>query len=147
VSVTFTRAAPADETALREMMQAFYAGERLRFDPACAAALRELLENPALGIVTLIRRDGQIAGYAVLTFSYSLERGGKTALLDELFILPEHRRHGLATAAVHRAIADARAHACRALHLEVDHANAPAQALYAHAGFATEGRDFWTLRW
>jgi hypothetical protein len=47
VSVTFTRAAPADETALREMMQAFYAGERLRFDPACAAALRELLENPA----------------------------------------------------------------------------------------------------
>ncbi|HVX85204.1 MAG TPA: GNAT family N-acetyltransferase [Phycisphaerae bacterium] len=145
--VSFTRAASADEALLLEMMRAFYAEEHLRFDPACAAALRELLIAPTLGLVTLIHRDAHVAGYFVLTFSYSLERGGKTALLDELFILPPHRRQGLAKAALQHALTAARTHACHALHLEVAHANAAAQALYAQAGYTTEGRDFWTLRW
>jgi ribosomal-protein-alanine N-acetyltransferase len=66
-------------------------------------------------------------------------------VLDEGEVLtiachPDHRRQGLAAAALDDAASDARAHGALTLHLEVAADNLPAQALYARTGFRPTGR-------
>ncbi|MGI4943969.1 MAG: GNAT family N-acetyltransferase [Janthinobacterium lividum] len=57
-----------------------------------------------------------------------------------LAVLPETRRRGVGGALLASAATEAAARGARALFLEVAVGNAPAQALYARAGFATVGR-------
>src|SRR5665213_157472 len=130
----FSPATPADRDRLLPMMQDFYAAQLLSFTPAVIAAAANLLATPTLGHISLIRDGGEIVGYLVLTFGYSLERAGLTALLDELYVLPSHRNRGYGTAALHHAIASTTAAHCLSLHIEVDHANTAAHALYARLG-------------
>jgi len=40
--------------------------------------------------------DNEICGYLLITFSYSNEYGGKIMIIDEIFILEEHRGRGIA---------------------------------------------------
>ena len=46
----------------------------------------------------MMKENGQNAGYALLVFSYSVEAGGMEIWVEELYIAPEHRRHGIAKA-------------------------------------------------
>ncbi|MCL2702049.1 MAG: GNAT family N-acetyltransferase [Defluviitaleaceae bacterium] len=43
-----------------------------------------------------ICRDNVIGGYALLTFTYSNEYGGKIMEIDEIYIKEEYRKNGLA---------------------------------------------------
>jgi GNAT superfamily N-acetyltransferase len=138
---TFTTATPADASTLLPLMRAFYTEEQLAFTPHVEAALRQLLADPSLGRALLIHHGHDLAGYCILCFTFSLEAGGRAALLDELFILPAHRRKGLATAALRHAFTTAAALACRAILLEVNHHNPLAKALYLAHGFAHPARD------
>ena len=149
--VTCMVATAADRAAVGQWMQAFYAEGHLAYGPATEAALEELLADPRLGMAVLIKRrgagrgDGEGVGYFVLTFLHSLERGGKMALLDELFLLPHARGQGIGKLAVKAAIELAREAGCRAVGLEVDEENARARRLYEKAGFTGMGRHFLTL--
>src|SRR5437868_3978671 len=84
-----------DLDLLLDLMQGLYAFDHMPFDPARArTALVMLLADSSLGRVFLVEARGEAVGYAVLTLGYSLEFAGRYALLDELFILEEHRGHG-----------------------------------------------------
>ena len=61
------------------------------------------------------------------------------AHINELAVLPAHRRMGLARALVDEAIRLCRATRCSQLTLEVRGRNDPARALYASCGFAPCG--------
>jgi ribosomal protein S18 acetylase RimI-like enzyme len=147
-------AGPEDEGAVAGMMRAFYGEERLAYSDACAAALRALLADAALGAVFVVHLaagleqtrseqagPGRAIGYFVLTWGFSLERGGKMALLDELYVVPEARGRGAGRAAIGAATDAARAAGCGAIVLEVDQANVRAREFYRRAGFAVLGRD------
>jgi ribosomal protein S18 acetylase RimI-like enzyme len=108
--------------------------------PAARAAVARLIESEHAGRVWLIRTGDETIGYLVLTFSYSLEFGGRTALIDELWISPDHRGRGIGSQALAFAEREARAADARGLFLEVSPDNAGAERLYARAGFA--GREF-----
>jgi GNAT superfamily N-acetyltransferase len=140
---TITPASLDDLPLLLPLLHDFYTHEKIPFTPHQLTALTHLLATPTLGQVFLLRENDTPLGYFVLTFGYSLERAGHTALLDELYILPTHRNRGLGTAALHAALAAARTHHCHALHLEVAHAN-PAHALYTRLGFLTQNRHYLT---
>ena len=142
--MTCRRAGPADEVQLAAMAHDFYAEERLPYGPANAAALRVLLADAAQGEVHLIEARGmepRTAGFFVLTWCYSVERGGKMALLDELYVVPQARGRGAGQAALAAAADLARAAGCRGMLLEVDHVNDRARRLYLRAGFAALARD------
>src|SRR5258708_6096316 len=128
-------ATKADLSTMLGLMQAFYTGESLAFAAGCVEALRQLFDEPTVGRAVLIQRDGKTVGYFVLTFGFSLEREGRTALLDELYVMPEARGRGMGKVAVAAAIAMARETGCRALHLEVDRKNERVRRLYAGVGF------------
>jgi GNAT superfamily N-acetyltransferase len=146
--VTCVIAAAADRAVVSQWMRDFYAEGHLSYGPATEAALGELLGNPGLGMAVIIRRggrDGEGVGYFVLTFMHSLERGGRMALLDELFLVPEVRGKGIGKIAMMEAVRLAREAGCLAVGLEVDEDNMRARRLYESAGFTGAGRYFLTL--
>jgi GNAT superfamily N-acetyltransferase len=147
-------AGPADAGVALGLLRAFYAEERLDFDPAAQGkALRALLADPALGAVFLLRSEPSAdspaampLGHLVLTWACSLEFGGRFILLDELYLVPAARGRGEGRRAVTFAADWARAQGAKALRLEVSHENTRARALYRQAGLEAQARDLLTLR-
>jgi diamine N-acetyltransferase len=145
VEITFNRAGGADVPALVVMMREFYAHEGLSFDEGAArAALSGLLDDESRGRVWLIALDGVAVGYAVLTFGYSLEFRGRDAFVDELYLRAEARGRGVGRRALQLMEQTCQALGVRALHLEVERANARAQAVYRQAGFLDHDRYLMT---
>jgi ribosomal protein S18 acetylase RimI-like enzyme len=130
-----------DADTLLAMMRWLYEHERIAFDEAAArAALAQLLADDSFGVAHLILLGGEVAGYLVLTFGFSLEFGGRDAFVDELFVKDEFRGHGAGKAALGFAAEVCRARGVRALHLEVERANEAAQGIYRKAGFVDHDR-------
>jgi diamine N-acetyltransferase len=145
--VTLALAGPAELDELFAMLTRFNASQGYAFDAASALyALGELLAQPALGAVYRIVRDGASVGYLALCYGWSLEWGGRDAFVDEIFVEDAARGRGVGRAALRSVVAEARRLGVRALHLEVETANAAGQALYRSEGFAGNERRILTRR-
>ncbi len=137
---------PDDFPAVFPRTQALNAHEGIEIDDErLAAGLRRLLDDPGLGHVWLIERSGAAIGYAIVTYGYDLEFGGRDAYLTELWIDPAQRGRGAATAALAQLADAVRARGVRALHLQVRPDN-PARRLYERAGFVASPRVVMTRR-
>lgn len=131
----------SDEERLLPLMGEFYAGERLDYrEEVLRAALRQLWSDPALGRVCLMHHGETLAGYAVLTFGFSLEFRGRDALVDELYVRPAHRGRGHGAECLRWMEAVCRAEGIHALHLEVDRSNPGAKRLYHRVGYRDHDR-------
>lgn len=123
------------------MMADFNAIEAIAFDRAAfAPRLRQLIGDRALGGVLVFVVDGAPAGYAIVTWGWDLEFGGRDAFLTELYVVGARRGQGVGRAGLAAAEAFAHAGGAHALHLLVRHENAPARALYDKSGFRTQPR-------
>jgi GNAT superfamily N-acetyltransferase len=141
----FQPATTEDVAALVGMMEALYRNDGHAFDAARAErATLALLNSPSWGHIWLIQRDGISVGYVVLTFGFSLEFGGRDALLDELFILEPHRSQGLGKQALEFVFDYCRTEKIRALHVEVFLGNDKAAAIYSRSGFERDTRQLMT---
>ena len=82
------RAGVADEVVLLPLVREFYAVDRHAFElERVLAGLRPLLVDDRHGQVWLIREPGgDVGGYAVVTWGWSLESGGRECLLDEIYV-------------------------------------------------------------
>lgn len=144
---TFRAAEASDADALLAMMRALNEHEGTPFDePTARAALAQLLADDSCGVAHLILFGGEVAGYVVVTFSFSLEFGGRDAFVDELFVSEAFRGRGAGWGALRLAEEVCRARGVRALHLEVERANEAAQGLYRKAGFTDHDRHLMTKR-
>jgi GNAT superfamily N-acetyltransferase len=133
--------------ALLGWMRDFYAHEGIPFDPAVSEpVLRELLARPQLGRVLEVVADGRPVGYAVLALGFSLEFGGRSAFLDELYVEPASRGSGIGTVALRLLQETSRELGARSLALEVGLDNAGAERLYRREGFTSNGRQLMTRR-
>jgi GNAT superfamily N-acetyltransferase len=90
-----------------------------------------------------VRESGQIVGLAAISLAWTLEHGGKSAWLDELYVLPECRGRGVGRALLGQAVAAARELGCAAMDLEVDRDHSRAERLYRRAGFQPLPRSRW----
>lgn len=87
--------------------------------------------------VLLLARIGTAdAGFTQLYPIFSSVRMGRVWLLNDLYVVPDVRRHGVATALLDAATAFARQSGARGLQLETAADNTTAQALYRKAGWA-----------
>jgi GNAT superfamily N-acetyltransferase len=50
-----------------------------------------------------------IAGYLVITWGWGIESGGREALIDEIYVTPEYRGQGLASALIYASLEKAKA--------------------------------------
>ena len=139
-------ATPDDLAALLPRTRALNAHEGIALDPAALeAGLDHLLRDPGLGGAWLVERDRVAVGYAIVTFGYDLEFGGRDAYLTELWIDPPARGEGAGTAALGLLDPELRARGVHALHLQVRPDN-PAFRLYQRSGFAASPRVVMTHR-
>jgi len=131
----------ADQTQiplLVDLMEKFYQESGYALNRKRAThAFASLLSDKRLGTVWLIQADTEIAGYIVITLGFSMEYGGMTATLDDMFIRPDFRGKGLGKAALAGVRDACREADVRAMHVEVGPDNAPALAVYRNAGFTS----------
>jgi len=76
----------------------------------------------------------------------SVEFGGRSAFLDELYVKPSSRGRGVGSIALRLLQSACRKMGARSLALEVHLENARAEALYRREGFASNGRLLMTRR-
>ena len=127
----------SDVQSLVELMSEFYAEAGFPLDREWAAkSFTNLIGDPSRGAVWLITVEGRIAGHVVLSVRHSMEFGGLSAYIDDLFVRVEHRRQGAAAAGLEALVEESRRRGCKSLHVEVDPANVAANALYRGYGLA-----------
>ena len=106
---------------------------------AIERAVAGMLADPRRGFILVDGSDG----VAWVSFTWSLEHGGLTAWLEELYVVPARRGDGLGTALLRAAEERARAAGCAAVDLEVDVEHTRAARLYQREGYRSLPRGRW----
>jgi ribosomal protein S18 acetylase RimI-like enzyme len=97
--------------------------------------------------------QGMALGYVQCRYRYSAWTSALEAELEDVFVVQEARRRGVALRLVEFAIARATVKGCRSIGLNTNERNENALALYGKCGFAAEralwngGRQLWLQRW
>ena len=135
-------ARPADATAILELADAFYREDGFRTGrERLEEHLRHLMTSDDARVAVVDERGGIVA-FAISTSSYGLENG-RIAELEDLYVVPEQRRRGLAQALIHDSARWART--IGAAHLEIviapnGHDVRHLYRYYQARGFEDEGR-------
>ena len=133
--MTIRAAEPADAAVLAEALHAF----NVEFDTATpgsevlAERLREMLARD--DVVALLAGEAP-AAVALLTFRPGVWDAGPVTLLEELYVRPELRGHGIGTAVLERAIAIARERGSETFEINVDEGDDDARRFYERHGFS-----------
>jgi GNAT superfamily N-acetyltransferase len=97
--------------------------------------LNTLLSQPQLGAIWLAAMGHDPVGYAIVTFVFSLEHRGMIAEIDEFFVLPEARSHGVGARLLAVFEKHLRAHDFVRLQLQIARDNHRARSFYRRQGF------------
>jgi GNAT superfamily N-acetyltransferase len=138
------RATPADIDAVHRLLAGQFDEHDIDTSPEVLRhAIAEILRNERLGLFLVARDGDEVIGLAALSFAWTLEHGGKSVWLDELYVVPERRGQGIGRALLARVIGEARALGCKAIDLEVEEAHHRAERLYERQGFRRLARTRW----
>jgi ribosomal protein S18 acetylase RimI-like enzyme len=109
--------------------------------------LRVFINSPDWGRVFVLETgEGEIAGYMVIVFIYSMEHQGRDAYIDELYISEGFRGRGFGKKGLDLAEKVCAEAGIKALHLEVEKYKDKAIVLYKSRGFFDRGR-FLLTKW
>ena len=146
MTLRIRKAGPPDRDVVHGLLTAQMVEHRLpaepeRIDRGLDAAFRR--GSPAW--LFLAERDGQPLGVFLANQIVSVEKGGETLWIEELYVAPAARRTGVARALLAHALDEARRRGLRAFDLEVVPTQAAALALYRALGFEDVPRQRMTL--
>jgi len=148
-SLEFREAILSDEAELIPMMRALAKQdpEVIPFDASAArTAFHQFVSLPEFGRIWLFYDGPALVGYIILTIGFSFEFRGHDAFIDELYIVPAHRRRGFGRQAMAFVEQKAREMGANAIHLEVDPGNDSALELYRRTGYRNHDR-FLMTKW
>jgi ribosomal protein S18 acetylase RimI-like enzyme len=136
-------ATKADVAALVGLMQEFYAESAFALDREWAAAtFHRLLASPEQGKIWIALADQVPVGHAVLSLRFTMEHGGLSGYIDDLFVKPAFRRRGCGRMLISQLRHHCQCIGCKSLQVEVGATNSVALALYEQFGLrvARDGR-------
>ncbi|MCP1110179.1 GNAT superfamily N-acetyltransferase [Lachnospiraceae bacterium PM6-15] len=128
---------PKDKDVYLDLVRAFYQSEAVLHsipDEYIENTWNELMSSSDYVKAYILESDNQVAGYALLSFTFSQEVGGKVAWLEELFMLPEFRGQGLGKEFFAFMEANVESKVSR-IRLEVEPDNNRAKRLYESLGY------------
>ena len=128
------------------MQDQFKSHEILVEENTLITAVVELLRRGGLGFFLIAWEGKNALGLAAVSYAWTLEHGGKTAWLDELYVIPERRGEGIGSTLIDQVIHEAREEGCRAIDLEVDSDHLEAERLYERKGFIQLPRRRWVYQ-
>ncbi len=144
--IALRSATPTDFEAVFPRTRALNDHENIEIsDERLEAGLRALLGNPGFGGVWLVMRDAETIGYAIVTYGFDLEFGGREGWLTELWIDADQRTQGAGAAVLEALVPELAQRDVKAVHLQV-RANNPAMRLYERSGFVASPRTVMTRR-
>jgi RimJ/RimL family protein N-acetyltransferase len=109
--------------------------------PALKRALDTFILRPELGFVWLAYVDDVPTGVCVVSYAISTSIGGLVAKLDDVFIISEMQRQGVATEMLLALARQLRAEGVRRIDTSVYSDNRAAEAYYDKLGFKTLGEE------
>jgi GNAT superfamily N-acetyltransferase len=109
-------------------------------------AVAEILQDQRWGEFLLAWEKDSAIGLAAITYVWTLEHGGKSAWLDELYVVPDWRDCGVGGALLQKVIELSSRQDCLALDLEVELCHQRAENLYRRMGFTLLPRRRWTMK-
>lgn len=132
-------AAAVGDLLTRQLAEHGLPADRARVDSAVAI----LLGAPRHGFLLVARDAATVIGVAFVAMHWSLEHGGQSCWLEELYVLPESRGRGVGRDLLRAAMLRARERGCLMMDLEVTADHARAAHLYAREGFRALPRERW----
>ena len=130
-------AKPDDLDAVTALVAEFCAVDNHEFDvERVRRALAPLLAGDTFGVVWLVVDTGRAAGYAVVTWGYAIESGGRDALLDEIYV--RDREHGLGGELLETILDDCGRRGVTQIFLETESHNERVRGFYARHGFSVD---------
>jgi GNAT superfamily N-acetyltransferase len=146
VKPTVTPASPADRADLVALLAAQMAEHDIAIDDAAlGAAIDGVFADARRGLLLLARTGGRAAGVAYVSLTWSLEHGGQSCWLEELYVLPALRERGIGTELLRGVLDLARTRGLAAVDLEIEASHARVAALYGRHGFRQRTRARWYL--
>lgn len=143
MDVTLVEAEQAHLDLLLPLMNELYLYDRDHLDELNAReALSAYFADDTWARIWLVEIEGLIAGYVVLTFGFSLEYGGRDAIIDELYLREPFRKRGFGSQIIALMIDYCRSMGIKALHLEVYDHNQSAYRFYQRHGFRERDSHF-----
>lgn len=140
-AVSIDRAKPTDRADIIRLLAAQLAEHDIALHAEnLSRAVDGFFDEPRRGRILIARVHEEVVGVAVLAYTWTLEHGGQSCWLDELFVQPEQRMHGIGTMLLHKAIEITTADGCIAMDLEVETSHARAVNLYLREGFHAHSR-------
>ena len=135
--VTLRIATSEDYQDLIPLIKEFCEVDNHEFDDArIEISLGPLLQDAGLGRVIILEVKGELKGYAVLTWGWSLESGGREALLDEIYV--RERNQGWGALLLEKVVATAKDNGAQIIFLETELANERVRDFYLRYGFNKE---------
>lgn len=98
--------------------------------------LEQIISNPSIGEILVMKIDGKVVGMVSLLYSISTALGGKVAILEDMVIDKDFRKKGLGKELLQEAIAFAKQRNCLRLTLLTDVDNETAIRFYQNVGFS-----------
>lgn len=145
--VTVALATPRNCAAAVPMLAAQFRERRIASPRAAiTATVATLVRRPGRGFILIARVGDRPVGVAYVAFSWTLEHGGNTAWLEELYVVPAMRGRGIGPALLDAIAERARRLGCGAIDLEVDATHSRASQLYQREGFTQLPRARWARR-
>ena len=140
------RAVVADLAELLRLGERYCAADQAQWLPQRARqGFEPLLRDDTHGVVLAVDIDGTLIGYAVLTWGWSIEAGGRESLLDEMYIDQPGRGYG--SLLIEEVVAVAKAHGAVRVFLETESANTAARDFWLARGFELEDSIWLQRRW
>lgn len=122
-----------DSKDLVSLVRALARYEKL--EPPSPSASKRLLADIGKRIRVLMAEvDGKSVGYAIYFFTYSSFLARPTLYLEDIFVLPEHRRGGIGGRFFEELLREARREKCGRMEWVVLEWNTPAQRFYRELG-------------
>lgn len=140
---TVRRGSLEDLERLIELSRRYCEADFHDFDATRArAGFVPLLVDDEFGAVWMICNEDPV-GYAVVTWGWSIESGGRDALLDEMYV--DDPGAGSGALALSHIIEDCRRRGLPRIFLETESHNEGARRLYRRYGFQAENSIWMTL--
>src|SRR3990172_7889758 len=134
--IKLVRVFTTEMEALKQYIEALYRDDE-DYDSMVyiEEGVKSLLKNELLATAYFIKRAEERIGYVILTKYHSVEKGGLTVFIDELYVETRYRRQGVGKVILDKVSEVARTMGAKTLWAQAESYNTAAQQFFRSQGF------------
>ena len=136
--MTVRRASRRDAAILAALLVAFNTEFETWVPPLAVLEPRFAALLERADVIVLLAADDEVTGFALTTLRPSPYYDGPVAALDELYVVPARRGHGIGTELMDALVDELRGRACGEIQINVDGEDHDTRRFYEARGFVNQ---------